>query len=138
MNCFMRLSSPSLAHGRDPDDPRFGGDGGGDFPFIEGEGVSVVTEDGVTYVKVTARFVLENGAPFDSENVLNRWELGIEEHWSGTFDGETIRTDLVIDQSAAYAVTVPVRRGVGRSQHGLWFSGASGYTAAHEFGHILA
>ncbi|MEX0289555.1 MAG: hypothetical protein AB3N14_10645, partial [Flavobacteriaceae bacterium] len=131
------MSKSKSAHGRDPDDPRFGGDGGGDFPAIDGESISVLTVDGVTFIKVRAKFILSNGMTFDNESVLNRWELAIEEYWSGTFDGETIRTDLVIDQSSDAAVTMVVTRNSWRPQNGQWSSGMSDWAAAHEFGHIL-
>ncbi|MCC5842110.1 MAG: hypothetical protein JJT96_18490 [Opitutales bacterium] len=107
------------------------------FPTVPNRGVSVVTEDGVTYIQATLSFFLEGGRPFDNESVIYRWVLGIEDYWSGVFDGVKVRTRVVIDQSADYAISTLVIRSTGRSQHGQWFSSLDKWGAAHEFGHIL-
>jgi len=74
------------------------------------------------------------GSP--SDEVVEKFNNGIEAVWSGSIGKYELKTFVKNDPESSWHYVLIVQ-GKGNSTEDLWFSESSGWTAAHETGHLL-
>jgi RHS repeat-associated protein len=92
-------------------------------------------QDGKTYVsiQIPITYVGEGAKP----DVIAKFNKGIEEQWSGEIGKYTVETVVTNDTTLELMNTVNVPTGNERADMITWPSERSGWTAAHEAGHLL-
>jgi RHS repeat-associated protein len=125
-------------------------DGNNWFSYVNNDPVNWLDRWGleatVTYDpktgKVTINVPITYTGPGATPEVTDKFNKGIEQHWSGTFGGYTVTTTVTSPNGSQTTNTINVPEGDGRAtttggNSGTWQAERPGWTAAHEAGHLM-